>query len=61
MRLLTTLICDAGQVLVRPVPSWGVRVGVPGAVDSMTRGLSVDLAPVRVNVISPGLVDTEVS
>ena len=27
-----------------------------GAVDGLTRGLAVDLAPVRVNVIAPGLV-----
>ena len=35
-------------------------IGVGGAVDSMARGLAVDLAPVRVNVVSPGLVLTEV-
>ena len=30
-----------------------------GAVESITRGLAVDLAPIRVNAISPGAVDTE--
>ena len=32
-----------------------------GAVESITRGLAVDLAPIRVNAISPGYVKTEVS
>lgn len=31
-----------------------------GAVDTLGRGLAVDLAPVRVNVIAPGVVKTEV-
>ena len=35
--------------------------GVAGAIDSLGRGLAVDLAPIRVNVVSPGLVRTEVS
>ena len=47
-------------MLVRPIPGYAVQVGVAGAIDSMTRGLAVDLAPVRVNVVSPGLVLTEV-
>lgn len=34
--------------------------GVLGSVDAITRGLAVDLAPIRVNVVCPGLVKTEV-
>ena len=48
-------------MLVRPQPNWTLISGVAGAIDSMTRGLALDLAPIRVNVISPGLVRTEVS
>ena len=29
-----------------------------GAVDAVTRSLSVELAPIRVNAISPGTIDT---
>ena len=47
--------------MVRPRPGYVVLAGVGGATDSMTRGLAIDLAPIRVNVISPGLVRTEVS
>ena len=32
-----------------------------GAIDAFTRGLAVDLAPIRVNSVFPGLVDTEVN
>jgi NAD(P)-dependent dehydrogenase (short-subunit alcohol dehydrogenase family) len=35
-------------------------VGGAGAVDAATRGLAVDLAPVRVNCVCPGAIDTEV-
>lgn len=34
--------------------------GMMGAVEAATRGLAVDLAPLRVNVVSPGAVKTEV-
>ncbi len=51
---------SAGTVVVKPGKSWSIAAGVAGAVDSLTRGLAVDLAPIRVNVISPGAIDTEV-
>ncbi|KIJ48773.1 hypothetical protein M422DRAFT_247130 [Sphaerobolus stellatus SS14] len=34
--------------------------GIVGALDSITRGLAVDLAPVRVNIICLGPVETEI-
>lgn len=49
-----------GEVLFTPPPGWSIAAGVIGAVDAFTRGLAVDLAPLRVNVVCPGLVDTEV-
>ena len=49
-----------GSVNVKPQKGWSVPAAITGAVESVTRGLAVDLAPVRVNVICPGLVDTEV-
>ena len=49
-----------GQALLRPRKGWSLLVGVAGAIDAVTRGLAIDLAPIRVNVVSPGLVRTEV-
>ena len=38
-----------------------LRVGIAGAVEALARGLAIDLAPIRVNTVSVGAVDTEVS
>jgi len=54
-----SITLSIGSVVVKPRPTWSLLAGVTGAVDSLTRGLAVDLAPVRVNVVSPGLVKTE--
>ncbi|KLO08233.1 short-chain dehydrogenase/reductase SDR [Schizopora paradoxa] len=48
-----------GTILHRPQPGWGLLCGGAGAVDALTRGLAIDLAPVRVNCICPGAVRTE--
>ena len=49
-----------GSMVVKPRPGWSIVAGITGAVDAFARGLAVDLAPVRVNVVAPGLVRTEV-
>jgi len=41
------------------MPNWTVVAAYAGGLHSMTRNLALDLKPVRVNLISPGLVDTE--
>lgn len=50
-----------GSVATRPLPAFSIISGVSGAIDSMARGLAVDLAPIRVNVVSSGVILTEVS
>lgn len=50
-----------GSAIARPRKGWSLITSVLGAVDALVRGLAVDLAPVRVNVVCPGVVDTEVS
>ncbi|KDN44654.1 hypothetical protein RSAG8_05419, partial [Rhizoctonia solani AG-8 WAC10335] len=54
-----SITLTTGSAHFRPLPGWGVVNGVVGAVESMTRGLAVDLKPIRVNAIALGLVDTE--
>ncbi|MEU7427673.1 SDR family oxidoreductase [Streptomyces sp. NPDC040750] len=46
----------AGQ---RPLPGSSAASALCGAMESLTRALAVELAPLRVNVVSPGLVRTE--
>jgi NAD(P)-dependent dehydrogenase (short-subunit alcohol dehydrogenase family) len=39
-----------------PGPGWAVAASICGAVESLTRALAVELAPVRVNAVAPGVV-----
>jgi NAD(P)-dependent dehydrogenase (short-subunit alcohol dehydrogenase family) len=41
-----------------PQPGWTVGTTICGAIESLTRALAVELAPVRVNAVSPGFVRT---
>ena len=45
---------------MKPPKGWSLVAGVAGAIEATTRGLAVELAPIRVNVVCPGYVDTEV-
>lgn len=47
-----------GILALRPWKGWSVVSAVAGAVESLTRGLAVDLAPVRVNTVCAGMVKT---
>jgi NAD(P)-dependent dehydrogenase (short-subunit alcohol dehydrogenase family) len=51
--VLTTGI--AGQ---RPRKGWVIAASVCGTIEALTRALAVELAPLRVNAVSPGLVRT---
>ncbi|KAI5121375.1 hypothetical protein M0805_001188 [Coniferiporia weirii] len=54
-----SIILTIGTAITRPPKSWSLVAGIVGATDALVRGLAVDLAPVRVNVVSPGVVKTE--
>ncbi|KAF9483318.1 short-chain dehydrogenase/reductase SDR [Pholiota conissans] len=54
-----SLVLTMGPSLIRPQPTMSVWASVTGALDGLIRGLAVDLAPIRVNAVSPGGVDTE--
>jgi NAD(P)-dependent dehydrogenase (short-subunit alcohol dehydrogenase family) len=48
----------SGTAAVRPLPGAAVATASCGAVEAFARSLAVDLAPIRVNTVQPGLVDT---
>jgi len=49
-----------GAVAHRPRKGAALNTAMAGAVEHLTRGLALDLAPLRVNAVCPGLVLTEV-
>jgi NAD(P)-dependent dehydrogenase (short-subunit alcohol dehydrogenase family) len=42
----------------RPGSGWAVAASICGAMEGFTRAMAVELAPVRVNLVSPGVVKT---
>lgn len=55
-----SLTLTSGIAMDRPGPHASIVAGMNGAITAMGRALAIELAPVRVNVISPGWVDTPV-
>lgn len=55
-----SLTLTAGIAMDRPGPHASVVAAMNGAITAMGRALAIELAPVRVNVLSPGWVDTPV-
>jgi NAD(P)-dependent dehydrogenase (short-subunit alcohol dehydrogenase family) len=51
-----SITLTTGVASARPRPGWSVGASVCGAVEALTRALAVELAPVRVNAVSPGVV-----
>lgn len=55
----SSITLTGGTMSHRPQKNWTVIAGWGSGVEGVTRGLAVDLAPVRVNMVSPGAVHTE--
>ncbi|KAJ6551641.1 hypothetical protein B0H19DRAFT_1073302 [Mycena capillaripes] len=55
----SSITLTSGTLAHRPLPGLSPWIGVVGAVEVLSRALAVDLAPIRVNVIIPGAVKTE--
>ncbi|KAF7346552.1 NAD(P)-binding protein [Mycena sanguinolenta] len=55
----SSITLTSGVLAHRPRPGNSPVIGVAGAVEVLTKALAVDLAPIRVNVVIPGLVNTE--
>lgn len=52
---------STGSLSERPVPGgWAAPALFSAGVSSLTRQLAFDLAPIRVNCVAPGVVDTEI-
>ncbi len=54
-----SIVLTTGIAGERPHKGWTLAASVCGAIVSLTRALAVELAPIRVNAVSPGVVRTE--
>ncbi|MCJ1244659.1 hypothetical protein MMC30_001858 [Trapelia coarctata] len=54
----SSITLTTGSVSERPVPNWTIAGSYGTGLHGMTRGLALDLKPVRVNLVSPGAVET---
>jgi NAD(P)-dependent dehydrogenase (short-subunit alcohol dehydrogenase family) len=48
----------SGQLAARPMPLGAMLAGAVAAVEILARSLALELAPLRVNAVAPGVVDT---
>lgn len=55
----SSLTLTGGSITMKPVPGWVVAAGVGAGLEGATRGMAVELAPVRVNLVALGAVRTE--
>jgi NAD(P)-dependent dehydrogenase (short-subunit alcohol dehydrogenase family) len=53
-----SIVLTTGIAGRRPHKGWAVAASVCGTIEALTRALAIELAPIRVNAVSPGLVRT---
>ncbi|WP_322013870.1 SDR family oxidoreductase [Paraburkholderia sp. J12] len=53
-----SLTLVSGILSTRPRPATGLQSAINAALESLGRGLALELAPVRVNTVSPGIIAT---
>jgi NAD(P)-dependent dehydrogenase (short-subunit alcohol dehydrogenase family) len=55
-----SLTLVSGFLSIRPRPNSAIVGSANGAIESLARALALELAPVRVNCVSPGIIDTPI-
>jgi NAD(P)-dependent dehydrogenase (short-subunit alcohol dehydrogenase family) len=50
-----SIVLTSGTAGLRPQSGWSVPASICGAIDSLVRSLAVELAPIRVNAVRPGV------
>ena len=55
-----SIVLTTGIARQRPEKGWVVAASLCGSIEALTRVLATELAPIRVNAISPGVVRTNV-
>ncbi|PWK75837.1 NAD(P)-dependent dehydrogenase (short-subunit alcohol dehydrogenase family) [Mucilaginibacter oryzae] len=53
-----SITLTGGSAAKRPGTGWGLGASICAAMEGFTRAMAVELAPIRVNIVVPGLVKT---
>jgi NAD(P)-dependent dehydrogenase (short-subunit alcohol dehydrogenase family) len=53
-----SIVLTSGLLAERPIRTGAILAGAVAAIEAIVRSLALELAPIRVNAVSPGLVDT---
>jgi NAD(P)-dependent dehydrogenase (short-subunit alcohol dehydrogenase family) len=53
-----SIVFTSGIAGQRPQAGWSLGASICAAMEGLTRALAVELAPIRVNIVSPGMVRT---
>jgi NAD(P)-dependent dehydrogenase (short-subunit alcohol dehydrogenase family) len=51
-----SIVFTSGSASVRPQAGWSLGASICAAMEGLTRALAVELAPIRVNIVAPGVV-----
>jgi NAD(P)-dependent dehydrogenase (short-subunit alcohol dehydrogenase family) len=54
-----SVVLSSGSAGARPQGGWSVAAAICGATEALTRALALELAPVRVNAVAPGVLRTD--
>lgn len=55
----SSIVLTTGSISQKPRPDWSIVAAYAGGLHAMTRNLAFDLKPIRVNLVSPGEIETE--
>lgn len=54
-----SIVLTSGVASNRPNKGWALGASICAAMEGFTRAMAMELAPIRVNIVSPGVVKTE--
>lgn len=54
----SSITFTSGTLSAKPIAGTSTFIGSTAALEATTRALAIELAPIRVNVVAPGAIDT---